>query len=275
MKLKKVFIEITNRCNLNCSFCHQKELSRTPSFMPVELFKKIASEVTPATKEVCLHLMGEPLMHPEFSKIVRVCEEFNLRIYLVTNGLLFTSYPVELFSSKAFSQINFSVHSLLNCLDWEKAKEVIIPLLEFSNHIKDQFINYRFWAGEHEETIEFILDFFKVKKISRENKNFKLKRKTFLHFDTEFTWPILCDSPNMRESGFCHALSSHVGILVDGTVVPCCLDSEGVMPLGNLGLDSLETILKSEKSQRMLKGFSSNKLLGELCKSCSYIERFL
>ncbi|MNL50894.1 hypothetical protein D3C87_1739510 [compost metagenome] len=107
----------------------------------------------------------------------------------------------------------------------------------------------------------------------RRNKSVRIKNRLHLHFDTEFTWPAL-DLPILGEKGTCYGLSSHFGILADGTVVPCCLDKEGKIPLGNVKDQKILEILDGERSQKILKGFKNNKLVENLCQRCQYITRF-
>jgi radical SAM protein with 4Fe4S-binding SPASM domain len=107
----------------------------------------------------------------------------------------------------------------------------------------------------------------------RRRKNLPVKNRLYLHFDTEFTWPSL-EHPVVGEKGSCYGLSSHFGILVDGTVVPCCLDKEGAIPLGNLQEEPLAAILGGERAQKILKGFRERRLVEGLCQRCQYIERF-
>jgi radical SAM protein with 4Fe4S-binding SPASM domain len=102
---------------------------------------------------------------------------------------------------------------------------------------------------------------------------FNIKDRLYLHFDTEFIWPSL-DLPALGTSGRCYGLSSHFGILVDGTVVPCCLDKEASIPLGNALDTPIVDILASRRAQDILKGFKQNKLIEKLCQRCQYIDRF-
>jgi radical SAM protein with 4Fe4S-binding SPASM domain len=80
--------------------------------------------------------------------------------------------------------------------------------------------------------------------------------------------------PDQGEKGFCHALSQQIGIHADGTVVPCCLDKEAVIKLGNIFETPFEEILKSQRLLEMSKGFKNLQLKEELCRKCTYIKRF-
>lgn len=73
------------------------------------------------------------------------------------------------------------------------------------------------------------------------------------------------------EKGTCYGLIDHIGILVDGTIIPCCLDSKGIINLGNIYNDNLKEILKKDRVNNIIKGFKGNKKLEELCKHCKFI----
>ena len=101
----------------------------------------------------------------------------------------------------------------------------------------------------------------------------RLAPKVFLSQELEFNWPhgLTCDQ---GDRGFCRGLRDHIGILVDGTVVPCCLDAEGDIPLGNIYRQGLREILSSERARRMREGFSRQQVIEDLCRRCTYRKRF-
>ena len=101
----------------------------------------------------------------------------------------------------------------------------------------------------------------------------KLSKNVFLKFDKVFDWPNL-KSNSVNENGFCYGLRTQLGILVDGTVVPCCLDNEGQIVLGNIFNQNLEEILNSKLAKNIYDGFSNRKCYAELCKHCGYIQKF-
>lgn len=286
-KFKRVYIEITNICNLQCSFCPVVE--RDKQIMPTELFEKIIKEVAPLTEQVCLHLMGEPLAHPEFPRIVELCEAENVKINLTTNGILLKRYQDLLTTSTAFHQINFSMHSFK---DNFKDKDITPYLLEILNFSKlaferrpELYLNYRLWNIEDHnvqkdsnlDIINTIANFYQIE-INNEIdvasvKSKRIWNRVYLHFDSKFIWPDL-SLPVISTTGFCHGLTSHIGIHANGTVVPCCLDKEACIKLGNLSETPLNEILSSKRVQGMREGFRHKKLQESLCQRCDYIKRF-
>ncbi len=287
-KFSKINIEISNICNLQCTFC--PEVIREKKLMSLDLFKKVIQQVAPLTEQVCLHLMGEPLLHPKFFEIIQACEAEKTQIFLVTNGLLLKEKHFSELIKPVFRQINFSTHSFFNNFPEKNPDEYLNQIFKFTEMAFKEnpnlYINYRLWnltnplgevSAENKTILKKITDRFQVDLPTlinvKKTKSIRVLNRLYLHFDTEFIWPNL-NLPIIGESGTCYGLSSHFGILADGTVVPCCLDKEGKIPLGNLNDNDLNSILNSETAQSILKNFKKNKLINPLCQRCQYIERF-
>ncbi len=287
MRFSKVHIEISNICNLQCSFC--PEVIRTKGLIELELFEKIIKQVAPITEQVAFHLMGDPLVHPKLEELVRICHEYKTPINLVTNGVLLREKQAELLLHPAFRQVNFSLHSYPDNFPQKDPTEYLERIFQFTEKAfelrPDLYINYRLWnlqdtrgtGAENINMLDRIEKRFQVEAGRnvdvRMTKSRKLKNRLYMHYDTEFIWPAL-DLPVLGEKGTCYGLNSHFGILVDGTVVPCCLDKEGNIPLGSIMNEPILDILASSRAQAVLKGFQQGKLVEELCRKCNYIERF-
>ncbi|AUN99382.1 radical SAM/SPASM domain-containing protein [Bacteriovorax stolpii] len=286
-KFKRVYIEISNICNLQCSFCPVVE--RDKKIMPADMFKSIINNVAPHTEQVCLHLMGEPLAHPEFETIIKYCEEAGVRINLTTNGILLNRYKQLLSTSPAFHQINFSIHAFKDNFKNKDINPYLQDILNFSKESQEirpeLYINYRLWNifetttqnDSNSDILKTIGNFFETEiKEDIDVGNIKSKRiykRVYLHFDSRFEWPSPL-MPKQSETGFCHGLSSHIGIHADGTVVPCCLDKEARIDLGRMPEMSLSEILQGQRARAMKKGFEAKKLVEDLCQRCTYIKRF-
>lgn len=286
-RFQKINIEISNICNLQCSFC--PEVVRTKKTMSVELFERVIQQVAPLTEQVCFHLMGDPLVHPNLADFVRICEKQDVKIFFVTNGVLLREKSVELLLSPAFRQVNFSLHSFHDNYPDRDPTVYLSKIFDYTEKAMaerpDLYINFRLWnlqevrgaTNRNREMLARVSERFQVdieqKFDVRVKKSIHLKNRLYLHFDTEFIWPSL-DLPVLGTKGSCYGLTSHFGILVDGTVVPCCLDKEGAIPLGNIGEQDILEILDSPRSQAILDGFRKKKLVENLCQRCQYIERF-
>ncbi|MDG0818131.1 radical SAM/SPASM domain-containing protein [Bdellovibrio svalbardensis] len=280
-------IEISNICNLQCSFCPPVE--REKGMMSLEIFRSVISQVAPLTDQVTLHLMGDPLVHPKLAEFIDVCAEFQTPIFLVTNGVLMNGVKEELLLHPIIRQVNFSLHSFHDNYGDKDPTIYLNKIFKFTERAfaerPELYINYRLWnldeplgVGAHNRSMldrvgQHFQFAFNQDIDVRRNKSVRIKNRLHLHFDTEFTWPAL-DLPILGERGTCYGLSSHFGVLADGTVVPCCLDKEGKIPLGNVKEQAIEEILGNERSQKILKGFKDNKLVENLCQRCQYITRF-
>lgn len=257
--------------------------------MPLDLFHKIIRQVAPLTEQVCFHLMGDPLVHPKLSEMIEICNEHDVKIFFVTNGVLLREKHTELLLNPAFRQVNFSLHSFPDNFPDRDPSDYLQRIFNYADKAlverPDLYINFRLWnlqdvrgaSSQNFDMLTRIQRHFDVHIDTtidvRTKKSIRLKNRLYLHFDTEFIWPSM-DSPVLGTHGRCHGLSSHFGILVDGQVVPCCLDKEGRIPLGSIENESLLDILASAKSQAILNGFKNRKLIEGLCQRCQYIERF-
>jgi radical SAM protein with 4Fe4S-binding SPASM domain len=293
-KFSKVNIEISNICNLQCSFC--PEVLRPQTKMSEALFTRVIQEVAPLTQEVTFHLMGDPLVHPQLERFLDITHAQQLRVFFVTNGVLLREKQAEWLLHPAIRQVSFSLHSFHDNFGAERDPRVYLDrIFSFTERAfelrPDLYINYRLWnlettrgtGAKNHEMLRRIEERFSENSSAlnprlsshdlRVRKNHRLKNRLYLHFDTEFTWPSL-DLPTLGTQGTCKGLSTHIGILADGTVVPCCLDKEAAIPLGRIPEQGLQDILDSPRAQAILEGFRRGQLKEELCQKCQYIERF-
>jgi MoaA/NifB/PqqE/SkfB family radical SAM enzyme len=256
--------------------------------MGTELFEKVVRAVAPLTEAVCFHLLGEPLLHPQFDSYVAFCNTLGVRIHLTTNGLLLNPRRAEVLLNPAFKQINFSLQSFEDNFPNRDISVYLQNIFEFTERAlserPDLYINYRLWNNGAEGALESnALLLQRIKEglqVDFENrvdvrwkKNIKLKGRVFMHFDSRFEWPDP-NHPVRKTKGYCYGLSSHMGILSDGTVVPCCLDKDGIIDLGNCGQRNISEIIHSPRSQFILEGFKQGILVEDLCRKCTFISRF-
>jgi radical SAM protein with 4Fe4S-binding SPASM domain len=282
--LSRIYIEISNICNVQCSFCPVVE--RDKQIMSVNEFEDVIKQAAPLCKEVCLHLMGEPLAHPHFPEILSLCEKYNTKIQITTNGLLLRKYRDLLLASQALRQINFSLQAYVDNFPHKDLGDYLGPILSFSEslneHRPDVYINLRLWNqdsndADNSEIFDYIDNHFNIS-INRNVqveaiKSKRIWNKLYLHFDSRFEWPSL-DLEYQGEQGRCNGVVNHIGIQADGIVVPCCLDKEAIINLGNVKEATLVSILNNKRTTAMREGFNNGRLVEDLCKHCSYINRF-
>lgn len=287
-KFKKVYIEITNVCNLSCNFCPKTK--RKHKFMDKKEFNYILNQVNPFTEHIYLHLMGEPLLNENIEYFLEESFKSGIHVNLTTNGTLLKNFGDKLIKAKALRQVNISLHSF-------EANKKTVKLEEYLKDVSNFIINareksdiicaIRLWnmdsnelKGENnlnkeilkilEENLKF--DFSLSEKLQETNR-IKLKEKLYLNMAQKFNWPdIKIDA--LGEEVFCHGLRNQIGILVDGTVVPCCLDSDGNLSLGNVFEEPLKEILEGERATNIYNGFSRRVAVEDLCKKCGYATRF-
>jgi radical SAM protein with 4Fe4S-binding SPASM domain len=281
---KRVYLEISNICNVQCSFCPVVEKDK--KLMDVAEFEAVLKEVAPLAEVVCLHLLGEPLAHPRFSEILSVCERYQTQIDLTTNGILIKRYNERIINSPCVRQVNFSIQAFKDNFPDRDLEPYLLPIFEFTRSAQasrpELYINYRLWNqqsndSDNEDVFLKIESHFDVT-INRNIETGAIKSKNiwnrlYLHFDSRFEWPSF-SLPHQGTRGRCHGTINHIGIHADGTVVPCCLDKNGSIDLGNVKEQSLRDILASERFVKMRDGFLNGVLVEEFCQHCSFITRF-
>lgn len=277
MQIKRVYIEITNSCNLSCSFCIQNE--RPIRRMSAEEFSHVIKEVRPFTSHVYLHVLGEPLSHPQLPLFLDICEQAGLYVHLTTNGTLLKQRLEEL-CHPALQQVNISLHSFPQHRQSGYLQEVRMSADRLAAH--GIHVNLRLWSlwqqrlsVQSEELLQEVLSWYGQPKPLHPQRLQRVDLRPYihLHFEEVFTWPSL-SQPFVSAQGRCLGMKTMVAVLSDGTITPCCLDSKGECRLGNIFSDHLKDVLASKRCEQMRRGFSENKVVEELCRHCSYRLRF-
>ena len=272
----KVYVEITNVCNMHCSFCHGHR--RMPRSMSMEEFSLVLEKLREQTKYIYYHLMGEPLMHPLLPDFIKLAGERGYKSIITTNGTLLPERG-EAILEAGVHKVNLSLHSFEYGSDGDHA-QYVRDLADFARRASEcgTIVVFRLWnRGRDDGKNDFSLKILKecIGGVWSENsRGVKICDKIFLEWGERFAWP---DS-NEEIKGtkfFCYGLKDQFGILADGTVVPCCLDSEGVIALGNIFHEEIDAILHSERAMAMVKGFKCGLASEELCKRCGYAQRFV
>ena len=287
MKFYRIYIEITNVCGLSCSFCPTKELPSTQ--MDLVFFESIISQAKQYTKEIACHVVGDPLTQTNLHEYLDIIHKYGLKAMLTTSGYFLKKHSYDTLFHPCVKQINLSLNSFNKndtSLTFDQYLNPILSLCQEKLVRKEElFINLRVWnldvmmseRSYNEILFKTLSDAFcttlNLDTVYREKpKSIRLASKVLVHFDNYFEWPSL-NNQNYGD-GTCQGLQSHIGILASGVVVPCCLDCDGVIELGNLHHDSLNDVLGMERTVNMLEGFKESKAVEELCQKCSYKDRF-
>lgn len=288
-KFKKFYVEITSVCNLACSFCPPTE--RKANFIKIDAFANTLEQIKPHTDHIYFHVKGEPLLHPKIDELLDLSHAKGFKVNLTTNGTLLHKAKHKILGKPALRQINFSLHSF-DGHEGSKDKEGYVnSVLSFAKEavaLTDIIISFRLWnltednltnveRDRNREVLGLIeqafeLDYRIQDKFVR-GGGIKIAERVYLNHEHEFKWPDLKEKED-EGKGFCHALRNQAGILVDGTVIPCCLDGEGVINLGNINDKPFGEIIEGERATRLYDGFSRREVVEELCRKCGYRQRF-
>ncbi len=265
--------------------------------MTPEQFFSIASSLAGRTKEIVLHLLGEPLSHPDLGGVLSEAQKVGIPINIVTNGLLLVGPKLDVVLRPIVRQISVSLQSFADNFPDQNPEAYVRRIQLFCDQAlkerPDLYVNLRFWdlalgADDGSSSLQespaskrlrdalaaaFEFDWENVRVDLRRKKNHRLRGRQYLHFDSRFTWPSL-KGDVLQDAGFCHALSGHVGVHSDGTVVPCCLDHNADIPLGNILSQPIDDILSSDRAVKMRNGFKNRSLVEDLCRRCGFINRF-
>ena len=276
MRFSKIYLEISNLCNLNCAFCPGTK--RQKKALNEAEFSALLPKIRPYTDFLYFHLMGEPLLHPKLERFLALAGDAGFKVILTTNGTLLPKQQEILLNAPALHKVNISLHAF-------EANDLAVP---FEDYLSGCFsfgkaaggkklIAYRLWnqGGQDEKNAEILATManFFPEPWAQERRGIRIGDRVYLEYGNKFDWPDL-NAADGGEGVFCHGLRDQLGILCDGTVVPCCLDHEGDIALGNLFTQSMEEILASPRAKAIYDGFSRRKATEELCRKCGYARRF-
>ena len=260
---KRIYLEITNSCNLNCPFCIGNE--RKKEFITIDNFEYILNKIKKYTKYLYLHISGEPLLHPNINDLISIASK-DFFINITTNGYLIN----KIIDNHNIRQINISLHSFNDSII--SLEDYLDNIVDVINKLhNDTYFSLRFWINtKYNNDIKDYLS----KKFKKEiilEQGYEIIKNVFVGISNEFIWPNL-HNLYKEESGTCYALKDHIGILVNGDIVPCCLDVNGIIKLGNIYENTIDEIIKSDRYLNMLNGFKKNKKCELLCQKCNYYD---
>ena len=276
MRFSKVYVEISNLCNLSCAFCPGTK--RKKKAMTEDEFAALLPKLRPYTDFLYFHLMGEPLCHPKLGRFLELAHQACFKVILTTNGTLLHEHQELLLASGGLHKVNISLHAF-------EANDLSVPFeeylrrcLEFGKAAEGKvLVSYRLWnnggADEKNGDILVSMEAFFPKPWKTEHRGTRIGDRVYLEYGDKFDWPDL-SAADGGDRVFCYGLRDQIGVLCDGTVVPCCLDHEGDIALGNLLTDDMDDILTSAKAQDICQGFRNGRATEELCRKCGFARRF-
>lgn len=275
-RFNKIYLEISNICNLKCSFCPGTR--REKRALTEKEFAQLLPKLRPFADFLYFHLMGEPLCHPKLDRFLTLAHEAGFQVILTTNGTLLSRRQDILLNAPGLHKVNISLHAF-------EANDLRVPFEEYLQGCfafgraaqGTKLIVYRLWnqGGAEAKNREILaaMEAAFPKPWTVERKGTRIGERVYLEYGDKFDWPDL-QAEDRGPQVFCYGLRDQLGILCDGTVVPCCLDHEGDLALGNLLEDSLENILETPRAKAIYQGFHEKKAAEELCRKCGYARRF-
>ena len=273
-RFAKVYLEISNLCNLRCSFCPGTK--RASHAMTEEEFSSLLPRLRPWTDFLYFHLMGEPLCHPLLERFLALAGEAGFKVILTTNGTLLPKRQEMLLRSPALHKVNVSLHAF-------EANDLSIS---FEDYLKGCFafgkaaegrviVSYRLWnsggADTRNDDILRTMEQYFPRPWREQRMGPRIGEKVFLQHGEKFDWPDL-EADELSSHVFCYGLKDQIGVLCDGTVVPCCLDHDGDIALGNLFEQDMDEILNAPRTRAIQEGFACGKASEELCRKCGYAQ---
>ena len=276
MAFSRVYVEITNICNMNCSFCHGH--SRKQGRMSEDEFALILDRLRGQTEYIYYHLMGEPLTHPLLPRFLRMAADGGFRSIITTNGTLLARCGDELIDA-GVHKVSISVHSFEQGSD-EDFRRYMSDIADFADKASQAgvIVVLRLWNNGCDGGLNKKVEDFLRARLSGEwaenTRGVRIRNKLHLEWGDRFQWPDP-DAPTQGDEVFCYGLRDHFGILLDGSVVPCCMDCNGDIALGNIFEKPLEDILSSLRARAMTDGFERRTAAEELCRRCGYARRFV
>ena len=275
-RFQKIYLEISNICNLRCAFCPGTK--RAPKVMDPEAFAQLLPKLRPWTDFLYFHLMGEPLCHPHLEEYLRLAGQAGFRVILTTNGTLLPKTQEMLLAAPGLHKVNISLHAF-------EANDLNMPFTQYLDGCfafgqaanGQKIVTYRLWnsGGQDQLNAQILRQLQQVfpQPWVVEPRGTRIGDRVYLEHGDKFDWPDL-SAQDGGDRVFCYGLRDQLGVLCDGTVVPCCLDHEGDLALGNLLTQSMEEILNSPRAQGIYQGFQNGKAAEDLCRKCGYARRF-
>ena len=271
----RVYVEVTNICNMACSFCHGHK--RPPMQMTEEQFDRVLDRLSGLTQYIYYHLMGEPLTHPALPALIQKAAQKGFRSCITTNGTLLEKRGKSILVP-GLHKVSISLHSFEKN-DVAAQRQYIRQCADFAQLASEKgvLVSFRLWnRGAEEDRNDVTLACLQNAlpgQWSENSRGYRIRDRLFLEYGDRFSWPDKAAN-DLGSEVYCYGLKDHFGILCDGTVVPCCLDSDGVIALGNVFDQALEEILSSPRTKAMQAGFACRKATEDLCRRCGYARRF-
>lgn len=273
--IDRCYIEITNVCNLNCDFCPKH--TRTKRQLTAEEFDLLTDKIRGKVIFLYFHLMGEPLLHPLLPEFISMAREKGFRTVLTSNGTLLNRTNELLYALPHKIQLSLHSHESNGIGNMEEyINKVMLFAMEAAR--KGTCMVLRLWnqggRDSENDAIVSLLERYAPRPWRERPDGYRMAENLYLEYDRKFQWPEADEGSHSHEERtadrevYCKALKKQIGVLADGSLVPCCLDHNGDVILGNLLQQSLQEILSSPRATTMTEGFDRHTATESLCQHC-------
>lgn len=282
---RHAYLELTNCCNFNCSFC--PPVTRPRQFVETKHAIRWIDQIAELSDGIYWHVQGEPLLHPDFTFLAHHAASRGLQVKLTTNGSKICEFSEQLLSGD-FTQINFSMQALGE-LTPENRQRIEQDIFHFTEQALTQrpelFINYRWWQNAKPD-VSRAARYFNLPPdewrapSGRHSK--KISGRLYASYASCFEWPDGTDfheqsgndsTPGPKQ-GSCRGLIDQFAILCDGRVTACCLDASGALTLGSAHTSTIRELLESQKATWLAEGFRRREMRHPVCQKCGFATRF-
>ena len=265
-KFKNIYVEITKACNLACRFCPSSKNNNHNEYLSFDKFKHLINEIKDYTEGIYLHILGEPLLHKDLFKFIDYASSY-LKVSVTTNGHLIKNHLESLVSSNLYV-LNISLQSISAVCELDEYFNNLYKLVV--NRKNNLAIHLRIWNDKNSETVCNL-----NKRLYELINQYHLLEYPYVNLSVadEFEWPSLDLDDNLVRSS-CLGGKHQMGILLNGDVTICCLDYLGKTKIGNIYEDSFDSLLSKELYKSVLKGWNDLNPYFDLCKKCTYRNRF-
>ena len=233
--ITRCYLEITNICNLDCLFCPKTD--RAKRKLSLEEFDALTEKMRGKIRFLYFHLMGEPFLHPLLPQFITMARDKGFIPVLTTNGTLLSRAKgvIEALPHK----VQISLHSHEGN-GKDSPEQYIKEVMDFTVRAAEAgiVVVLRLWNQGGYDSQNDLLHELIAERFPRpwdeRHYGWRVAKNVYLEYARIFEWPDGEREENKEKEAFCYALRNQIGVLVDGTVVPCCLDHAGAIPLGNL-----------------------------------------
>lgn len=286
-----ISIEPTTYCNLQCLECPsgQRKFTRNTGYLSINLFQTIIHQLKKNLIACTLYFQGEPLLHKDIFKFIKILKVNHIHSIISTNGMLISQSIAEKLILSGLNTLIVSVDGTTNETykkyrvggDLNTVLKGISFLIEARKRLKKHkpYIIVQFLVTADNE--------HQIKEIKQLVKNLgvdKLHLKTVQLYDykhghklmpknnkysrykqqTDGTYKVKSKMQNK-----CKRMWTSCVFTWDGWVVPCCFDKDADNKMGNISKENFSKIWLGSKYTQFRKQLKKHRTSISICRNCT------